>query len=195
MPGIPSIYYGSEWGLEGRKEEGDAALRPTIESPEWNGLTDQIAAMVKARKERFSGAYAKMMIAGIVMCVVSALPIFVTMLVVGDSENGINELYYIYATGVLLLLVALGVFLIVRASIIQGSYQMLLEEGDYTRKNKVENKKNDKITTGYWIIVTAAFLAYSFITSEWHRSWIIWPIAGVLYGLVILIAGTLRDRN
>ena len=154
-----------------------------------------VSGMVKARKERFSGAYAKMMIAGIVMCVVSALPIFVTMLVVGDSENGINELYYIYATGVLLLLVALGVFLIVRASIIQGSYQMLLEEGDYTRKNKVENKNNDKITTGYWIIVTAAFLAYSFITSEWHRSWIIWPIAGVLYGLVILIAGTLRDRD
>lgn len=57
MPGIPSIYYGSEWGLEGRKEEGDAALRPTIQSPEWNGLTDQIAAMVKARKETKALAY------------------------------------------------------------------------------------------------------------------------------------------
>ena len=154
-----------------------------------------VSGMVKARKERFSSTYATMMIAGIVMCVVSAMPIFATMLIVGDSDNGINELYYIYATGALLLIVALGVFLIVRASIIQGSYQMLLEEGDYTRKNKVENKKNDKITTGYWILVTAGFLTYSFITSEWHRSWIIWPIAGVLYGLVILIAGTLRDRN
>ena len=33
-PGIPSIYYGSEWGLEGRKTDGsDAPLRPTLETP------------------------------------------------------------------------------------------------------------------------------------------------------------------
>ena len=32
MPGIPSIYYGSEWGIEGRKDSGsDAPLRPAID--------------------------------------------------------------------------------------------------------------------------------------------------------------------
>ena len=30
IPGVPSIYYGSEWGLQGRKEHGDRALRPTL---------------------------------------------------------------------------------------------------------------------------------------------------------------------
>ena len=135
------------------------------------------------------------MIAGIVLCVVSALPIFVTMMVFGNDKAGTNELYYIYATGVLLAIVALGVFLIVRASIIQGSYQMLLEEGDYTRKNKVENKKNDKLTSGYWMVVLAAYLGYSFITNDWGRSWIVWPVAGVLYGIVILIADTLRNKD
>lgn len=154
-----------------------------------------VSGMAKAKKERFSGAYIKMMVTGIVMCVVSVLPIFITMLLVGDEKIGGNELYYIYATGVLLLLVALGVFLIVRASIIQGSYQMLLEEGDYTRKNKIENKKNDKITTGFWMLVTAGYLAISFATNAWNSSWMIWPVAGVLYGVVILIAGTLRDKD
>ncbi len=33
LPGLPSIYYGSEWGIEGRKEDGDAALRPAIDLP------------------------------------------------------------------------------------------------------------------------------------------------------------------
>ena len=28
MPGVPCVYYGSEWGMEGGKEDGDAALRP-----------------------------------------------------------------------------------------------------------------------------------------------------------------------
>jgi cyclomaltodextrinase len=35
MPGVPSIYYGSEWGITGRKSNGsDAALRPFLQLPE-----------------------------------------------------------------------------------------------------------------------------------------------------------------
>lgn len=50
MPGIPCVYYGSEWGVRGRKEDGDAALRPAIGTPEENGLTKWIAACAKAKK-------------------------------------------------------------------------------------------------------------------------------------------------
>ena len=52
MPGIPCVYYGSEWGLQAKKEPGgDWNLRPAIEAPEWNVLTDRIAAMAKAHRE------------------------------------------------------------------------------------------------------------------------------------------------
>lgn len=48
MPGIPSVYYGSEWGVTGQKSEVDWALRPEFERPEWNALTDRLAAMIRA---------------------------------------------------------------------------------------------------------------------------------------------------
>jgi glycosidase len=51
MPGIPCVYYGSEWGMEGDKSRGDRDLRREVEKPEWNGLTDVIAAMAKAKRE------------------------------------------------------------------------------------------------------------------------------------------------
>ena len=51
MPGIPCLYYGSEWGMEGDKGRGDAALRPALEGPEWNGLTKDIARLLALRKE------------------------------------------------------------------------------------------------------------------------------------------------
>ncbi len=51
MPGIPCLYYGSEWGAQGDKHQGDDALRPSFEKPEWNALTDTIAAMAKAHRE------------------------------------------------------------------------------------------------------------------------------------------------
>ena len=51
MPGIPCVYYGSEWGAAGEKHQGDDALRPSFEAPVWNELTDWIAALAKAHKE------------------------------------------------------------------------------------------------------------------------------------------------
>lgn len=51
MPGIPCVYYGSEWGAEGRKKDGDPALRISFEEPQWNDLTDFIAKLAKAKKE------------------------------------------------------------------------------------------------------------------------------------------------
>ncbi len=51
MPGVPCLYYGSEWGLKGEKVRGgsDDALRPCLAGPEWNGLTDTVAALIRAR--------------------------------------------------------------------------------------------------------------------------------------------------
>ena len=50
LPGIPCIYYGSEWGTEGRKEKGsDASLRPAFDAPEENELTKKIAKMIRFR--------------------------------------------------------------------------------------------------------------------------------------------------
>ena len=51
MPGVPCVYYGSEWGAKGRKEEGDPSLRLSYDHPEWNELTDHIARLAGIRKE------------------------------------------------------------------------------------------------------------------------------------------------
>lgn len=50
MPGVPSVYYGSEWGLQGHKNQGDSALRPALERPEENELTAWIAELAAAKK-------------------------------------------------------------------------------------------------------------------------------------------------
>ncbi|MCI8873161.1 MAG: cyclomaltodextrinase [Lachnospiraceae bacterium] len=50
MPGIPCVYYGSEWGTEGDKKNGDPSLRPSFDAPKWNELTDWIALLAAAKK-------------------------------------------------------------------------------------------------------------------------------------------------
>ena len=57
MPGVPSIYYGSEWGLEGRRtSHSDAALRPNLDLAEMQRstahphLVDDISRLIEVRK-------------------------------------------------------------------------------------------------------------------------------------------------
>jgi len=57
MPGVPCVYYGSEWGATGRKEEGDPSLRISYDHPEWNDLTDHIAKLCRIRKEHPALSY------------------------------------------------------------------------------------------------------------------------------------------
>ena len=48
MPGVPCVYYGSEWGVEGENKPYQHELRPAFEQPEWNVLTDWIALLAEA---------------------------------------------------------------------------------------------------------------------------------------------------
>lgn len=49
MAGVPCVYYGSEWGIEGEQKFGDHELRPALDAPEWNELTSWICDLAAAR--------------------------------------------------------------------------------------------------------------------------------------------------
>ncbi|MBE5925195.1 MAG: cyclomaltodextrinase [Lachnospiraceae bacterium] len=50
MPGIPCVYYGSEWGAKAHKNEGDPALRACFDKPEFNELSEFISKLAEAKK-------------------------------------------------------------------------------------------------------------------------------------------------
>ena len=85
--------------------------------------------------------------------------------------------------------------MILRVGIVQGGYKMLLEEGDYSRKEKQEQQKTGWISGVYWMAITAIFLTYSFLTGRWDRSWIIWAVSGVVYALIIGIVKGISQKK
>lgn len=50
MPGIPCVYYGSEWGTKAHKSEGDPALRACFDKPEFGELAAWISQLAEAKK-------------------------------------------------------------------------------------------------------------------------------------------------
>lgn len=51
MPGVPCVYYGSEWGALGEKQAGDGALRPCFDRPAPNELTGWVAKLSHLRTQ------------------------------------------------------------------------------------------------------------------------------------------------
>ena len=148
-----------------------------------------VVGMVKARKEAFKDRYTQLNIIGTVLCILAVVPLFIAICF------SCSDLTYITAVCLLLFLVALGCLAFVYGGTYQNAMEKLLEEGDYTRKNKKAAGTISKISTIYWLCVTAIFLLYTFGpmgNGQPQYSWFIWAIAGVLYGAVIAAVKLLR---
>lgn len=154
-----------------------------------------VDGMVKDRREKYRRTYGTHMTVGILLCVLSVLPLFLVIMLYGNDNGPAGAIPHICAVALLLGIVAVGVLLIVHSSILWGGYQMLLEEGEYSIEKKAENKCNETIATVYWCAATAGYLAWSFLTNDWKITWIVWPIAGVLFGLVLAIAKAIRNKS
>ena len=141
-----------------------------------------VEGIVRKRMAEYEGTYRICTIVGIVLCILSAVPLFATPIVTD------RDLVYMWCVVVLLCIVSVAVFLFVVSGQTRGCYQMLLQEGDYTYEKKMEQKKTARISSIYWCVITAIYLGISFYTNAWHRTWIVWPCAGVLYAAVIGIA-------
>lgn len=150
-----------------------------------------VDGMVRDRQEKFRPVHTSLLTVGVVLCVLAVLPLFFSLIINGDKETFVS----IVCVGLLLVLIALGVLLIVRSSMVWDGFKMLLEEGDYSRESKAARKRSDPLSGIYWGLVTAGYLAWSFITMDWGRTWIVWPVAGVAYGAVVAIANALHRKD
>ena len=133
-----------------------------------------VNGMVKERRDAYAETHSRRMIIGVMMCIISAVPLLGTQ--VSRYSNN-TDLLPILGVTLLLVMCAAGVKLIVLTCTRQGGFDRLLEEGDYTRLNK----KAGKYDGIYWAIATAVYLCWSFATSRWEFTWIVWPVAGAMF--------------
>ena len=149
-----------------------------------------VDGLVRERKTQYAPTHARRLTLGIMLCVISPLPLFLTMAFAHSEDDP----RLIAAVGALLVLVAIGVYLIVRTSILHGALNVLLEEGDFTRAQKLDNRRSEPIAGIYWAVVLVLYLAPSFLTNAWDKTWIVWPIAGVTWAVVAAVLRLTRKK-
>lgn len=154
-----------------------------IETEEFS-ISYGVEGMVEDRMKKNQHVVMIKMCAGIVLCILCALPLIIASL---STEN---EMIICGMVSLLLFMVAMAVFLFITSGAEKKACRKLLQQGDYTRENKRMNTKLERVGSVYWGLVTAAYLAWSFLTMRWDMTWIVWPVAGVTFGAVVAIAKT-----
>lgn len=144
-------------------------------------LSEDIYTTVVNEKESFSGTLRSSITVGVVLCIIGVIPLIVLSLLTEE------DLMIVIGVCMLLVFVAIGVFLIVSAGIVNGAYEKLLQVGDYTPGKK----KLEKLSGAYWSILVAIYLIYSFTSGNWGASWVIFPVAGILYGATSAVVGAI----
>lgn len=138
----------------------------------------EVIKMAKQRQEEMQQSYVRSNTLAVFLCILSLLPLFGCLCITDES------LPLICSVCIMLVGIAFAVRLFICAGIPWGALKMLLQEGDYSRSVKRRNKGwLGAVSAVYWLLVTAVYLLISFLNPTlWGKTWIIWPIAGVLFG-------------
>lgn len=139
-----------------------------------------VTGMVRERQKQFRAACTRANVLGTCICILSVIPLLTGALL---WENALLLVVMLCAT---MVLAGVGVMLLIMAGIRWDSLQKLLQEGSYTKQNKRGAAWTGAVSTVYWLVVTAGFLAYCFSTDDWKGSWIVWPVAGVLNAALMI---------
>ena len=141
-----------------------------------------VTGMVKEKKRLYEGTFTRGIAVGVVFCIMAVVPV----IIVGAMEA--PDYICAFCVCVLLALIAVGVNMIIRVSMVKSSYDTLLQEGEYTQSEKMMKRKLDTFSGVYWCLATAIYLGWSFWTMRWDFTWIVWPVAGVLFAVASGIA-------
>ena len=154
--------------------------------------------MVRARKMQFRSAYLRGNLIGVCLCILSPLALFSGIL----SENDFTQALLLCVT---LLLAGIGVVFFILVGVRWASMERLLREGDFAPRTKSGSFKrackirveslDEQLNSAYWLLTTTIYLAWSLFTHDWGKTWIVWPVAGVLFCAIRVIVDAFVDQD
>lgn len=154
--------------------------------------------MVRARKMQFRSTYLRGNLIGVCLCILSPLALILGIL----SESDFTQVLLLCVT---LLLAGMGVVSFILVGVRWASMERLLQEGDFAPRTKSGSFKHagkmriesldEQLSSAYWLLTTTIYLAWSLLTHDWGKTWIVWPVAGVLFCAIRVIVDAFVSQN
>lgn len=147
-----------------------------------------VAGMVKEKQKAYRRIYIGCNVIGVCICILAPIPLFIGTFV----EEGFFTVLMFTVT---MFLAGIGAVIFIISGVRWASMQKLLKEGDFTVREKRRNQIIEEISAVYWLITTAVYFGWSFGINDWGETWIVWPIASVLFAAVLCLCNLFFDRK
>lgn len=134
-----------------------------------------VEGMVEDAKRRYRPTHTLGLVVGVSLLILSSLPVLL---------SDVFEIFEVIGVPILLIMVALGVNTLIRVSVLWSSFEKLMQEGEYNPRTKQDSEIMGVVASIYWPTVVAIYLLWSFLRNDWGISWIIFPVAGALFGSI-----------
>ena len=149
-----------------------------------------VSGMVKEEMEKYRDTYNRCNIIGTLLCICAAIPLFLTGFL--NSRSDFLEVAMLCVT---LLMVSAAVYLFVRVGSRWGSYQRLMQEGEYSIQKKTGSKIPGVVSSIYWVLAVTVFLIIAFTKNTWGFAGAYWSVAGISFVPVIMITNLLCEKK
>ena len=137
------------------------------------------AEFVHNERENYRLTNAVMNAVGVIFCILCFVPL---VIIEEFSRNIVSD---VFGVVILLVFVAIGVFLFIAAGVRSSAYDTLLKLNDINTMGgnfvssqsgqvRYNNKTVAAVMSVYWPTVTCIYLIWSFLSYDWHITWIIW---------------------
>ncbi len=155
----------------------------------WKFLKEKVCSVdfataeyVHNRRESFRVTRSMMVTIGVILCILSVLPVVVVASLFGWSND--------FGVVMMFVFIGTGVFLFVAAGNVNAGFTVILSlnkrdtvGGSFVPSQKQVTYKSEtisRIMSVYWPTVTCIYLCWSFLSFDWHITWIVWVIAALV---------------
>lgn len=127
----------------------------------------------------FEPKFGKGISLGVGLCILSPIPLIIT------AVMEMSDIIVVLMVPVLLIIIAIAVNKFVKLGLIREGYMQLLKQEEFEPANRKKAELEERVGGIYWPVVVAIYLAWSFIGDAWSRSWLIFPIAGLIFAALV----------
>lgn len=118
------------------------------------------------------------LIVSVILFIFAVIPLLIS----GSVSD--QDIVHVAALCFMMFVIAIGVGLIIVGQNKGSCIKVLLQQEDYSVGTKKNSRLMSAVSSAYWCIITVVYLGWSFYTMHWGLTWIVWPVAGVLYAAI-----------
>jgi len=147
------------------------------------------ALQVTARNQQqdYTSSFTIALVAGVALCIFALLPPLLQAVLQVSGFGSLSAAAFVWIMGS-------GVFSIIYGSIIYAGYARIAQantfyaiaDADDRAMNELKQRKPKLhfFLQIYWLLITLAYFVISFVFGLWSVSWLIFPIAAILFGVI-----------